>query len=155
MPNYLVIANQTLGGRRLGQELRQRIMSGNARFRVVVPMTRPENYAVDWSIEGMSHIPIANGDPSDALEQARKQSETRLRQVLARIEQEGGQAEGELGDPDPMVAATDVLERFEADEILVSTLPPGISRWLKMDFASRLDRKVEVPVVVIEADEEQ
>lgn len=151
MPTYLVIANQTLGGRRLGQELRQRVEAGNAQFRVVVPMTLPENYAANWSIEGMHHFePVA--DSNDAVERARQQSERRLHDLIHRIEQEGGQAEGELGDADPLAAAQDALERWDVDEVIVSTLPAGMSRWLKMDFASRLDRKVDVPVTVIEAE---
>lgn len=152
MPTYLVIANQTLGGRRLGQELRDRVARGNARFRVVVPMTQPENYATNWSMEGMHHFEPAINDPTDALERARQQSERRLRDLIRRVEQEGGEVEGELGDADPLVAAEDALERYEVDEVIVSTLPAGMSRWLKMDFASRLDRKVDVPVTIIEAD---
>lgn len=151
MPTYLVIANQTLGGRRLGEELRRRVEAGNASFRVVVPMTLPENYATNWSIEGMHHFEPAP-DAEDAVERARQQSERRLRELIQRVEEQGGQAEGELGDADPLVAAQDALERWDIDEVIVSTLPAGISRWLKMDFASRLERKADIPVTVVEAE---
>lgn len=151
MPTYLVVANQTLGGRRLADELRERVEQGDARFRVIVPLTLPENYALNWSIEGMHHFePVA--DQGEAFERARQQSEQRLRELIERIEEQGGDAKGDLGDADPLVASQDALERWDIDEIIVSTLPAGISRWLKMDFVSRLERKVDVPVTVVEAE---
>lgn len=155
MPTYLVIANQTLGGRRLTDELRQRIDDGNAKFHVVVPMTRPENHATNWSIEGMHHMEPAPPPDDDAAERARQQSERRLNDLIRRVEEAGGEADGELGDPDPLVAAEEALERYPADEVIVSTLPAGMSRWLKMDLASRLDRRVDVPVTVVEADTQE
>lgn len=154
MPTYLVIANQTLGGQRLGEELRKRVEAGNAHFRVIVPMTQPENYATTWSIEGMHHFEPSL-DAADAIQRAREQSERRLRELIARVEEQGGQAEGELGDPDPATAAEEALERYDVDEIIVSTLPAGISRWIKMDAVSRLERKVDVPVTVIEAEPQE
>ena len=42
-----------------------------------------------------------------------------------------------------------VLERSSFDEIIVSTLPPGLSRWLKMDLATRLERAFGLPVVAL------
>ena len=45
------------------------------------------------------------------------------------------------GDPDPMAAVEDEMHaghRYAA--VIVSTLPPGLSRWLRMDLLSRLRR---------------
>lgn len=150
MPTYLVVANQTLGGRRLGDELRRRVEAGNATFHVVVPMTPPEHYDTSWTMEGMHHFEPPP-DTSDAVEHARQRSERQLRDLIRRVEEQGGRAEGEIGDEDPMVAVEDALDRYDVDEVIVSTLPAGMSRWLKMDLASRLDRKLDVPVTVIEA----
>lgn len=150
MPTYLVVANQTLGGERLQQELRRRIEAGGAVFRVVVPLTEPQYYTT-WSIEGMHHFEPAP-DLTEAREQARTRSEEQLQELLRRIREHGGDAEGALGDADPMVAVESALEDQPFDEILVSTLPAGISRWLKLDLASRLERKVDVPVTVVEAE---
>lgn len=153
MPTYLVVANQTLGGERLRQELVDRIRRGDASFRVVVPLTEPQYYTT-WSIEGMHHFEPPP-DVSEARAQARARSEEQMHELLRRVRERGGEAEGELGDPDPMVAIEDALDRYEVDEILVSTLPPGLSRWLRLDLASRLERKVDIPVTVIEAEEQE
>lgn len=151
MPTYLVVANQTLGGERLMQELRSRIQRGDARFHVLVPVTRPEHYTATWTIEGTPMFEVGAA-PSDLLEQARARSERSMRELLDRIRQEGGEAEGELGDPDPVTAVEQALETRDVDEIILSTLPAGVSRWLKLDLPSRLDRKVDVPVTLVEAE---
>jgi hypothetical protein len=47
-----------------------------------------------------------------------------------------------VGDADPVLAVDDeYLRGGRYDAIVISTLPPGISRWLKMDVVSRLRRK--------------
>lgn len=153
MPTYLVVANQTLGGERLQQELARRIADGDASFRVVVPLTEPQYYTT-WSIEGMHHFEPAP-DLGEAREQARERSEQQMQELIRRIREQGGQAEGELGDADPMIAIEQALERYPVDEILLSTLPAGISRWLKLDLASRLERNLDVPVTVIEAEPQE
>ena len=48
-------------------------------------------------------------------------------------------------------AACDVLKQHPADEVLLSTLPAGISRWLHFDVPSRMRAAVSVPVVVLTA----
>ena len=56
---------------------------------------------------------------------------------------------GEVALGDPVVATSRVMQRATFDEIVVSTNPPGISRWLKLDLPTRLERAFEVPVTVI------
>jgi hypothetical protein len=56
-----------------------------------------------------------------------------------------------VGDPDPFAATGDVLHGGDFDEVIVSTLPRGISRWLRLSLPDRLRRTVEVPVVHITA----
>lgn len=151
MPTYLVVANQTLGGENLLQELRRRIEAGNASFRVVVPMTEPEHRSASWGIEGMHHMePMP--DLTDAIERARQQSERQLNELLQRLDEMGAQAQGHLGVADPFTAVQDAIEQHHVDEIILSTLPAGISRWLKMDLASRLDRRFDQPLTVVEAE---
>jgi hypothetical protein len=53
---------------------------------------------------------------------------------------------GRVGDPDPVVAAMDVWDPMEFDEIVVSTLPTGASRWLGLDLPRRLEKLTGVPV---------
>ena len=54
--------------------------------------------------------------------------------------------EGKVGDPDPVVAAMDVWDPMKFDEIVVSTLPTGSSRWMGLDLPHRLEKLTSVPV---------
>ena len=54
--------------------------------------------------------------------------------------------DGRVGDPDPVVAAMDVWDPREFDEIVVSTLPTGVSRWLGLDLPRRLEKLTGVTV---------
>lgn len=54
---------------------------------------------------------------------------------------------GEVGDPRPLQAIDDVLLRGERfDGIVLSTLPPGISRWLRLDLPHRVEAQLGLPV---------
>jgi hypothetical protein len=60
----------------------------------------------------------------------------------------GGHVEGVVGDTDPFVAVRDALEQFGFDEVIVSTLPARVSRWLRRDLPHRVQSLgVEVTVV--------
>ena len=64
----------------------------------------------------------------------------------------GLEATGEVGHRDPVEAARDAIRRHPVDEIILSTLPTGISRWLGQDVPGRLKSAVAVPVVVVTAE---
>jgi hypothetical protein len=66
----------------------------------------------------------------------------------------GAEATGEVGHKDPVEAARDALRRHPADEVILSTLPSGISRWLGQDAPGRMKAAIPVPVVVITATKE-
>jgi hypothetical protein len=51
-----------------------------------------------------------------------------------------------VGDPDPFAAVGDALHAREFDEVVVSTLPRMISRWLAMGLPARLRRTLDLPV---------
>ena len=59
---------------------------------------------------------------------------------------EGAISTGSIGDPDPVLAAVEALPRDRFDEIVVSTLPPGLSRWIRQDIPHRLARRTDLPV---------
>ena len=65
----------------------------------------------------------------------------------------GLDAEGQVGDADPVAAVSDVCRPGEFDEIVVATLPAQASKWLLVDVPHRLERLTDVPVrhVVAEA----
>jgi hypothetical protein len=61
-----------------------------------------------------------------------------------------------VGDPDPMLAVGDELAvRPDVDGIIVSTFPPGRSRWLSLDLPTRLERTTGLPVTHVIVDPEE
>jgi hypothetical protein len=70
----------------------------------------------------------------------------RLEDALARMREAGLEMEGSVGDPDPVVAVMEVWDPMKFDEIVVSTLPTGSSRWLGLDLPHRLEKLTAVPV---------
>jgi hypothetical protein len=57
-----------------------------------------------------------------------------------------------VGDPDAMEAVRLGLGRFAADEVIVSTLPLGLSRWLRGNVPAKIERTCGLPVVHVVAD---
>jgi hypothetical protein len=134
MRRYLVVANQTLGGEHLVEKVREALAAGQCRFHVVVPATPPADH-LTWT-EG----------------EARAIAERRLDRALDRFRALGAVADGEVGDPSPMQAIGDVLRQESFDEIILSTLPPGASRWLKLDLPHRAERSFNLPVTHVIAE---
>jgi len=62
----------------------------------------------------------------------------------------GGHVEGVVGDSDPLVAARELLVGENFDEVIVSTLPEHVSRWLRRDLPHRIEQ-LGVPVTVVTA----
>jgi hypothetical protein len=140
MTRYLVVANQTLGGKHLVGKMRELLDRGQgpSSFFVLVPATPPQDTAT-WT-EGES-VALAR---------------ERLDRALETFRGAGFEVEGAVGDEDPVLAVRDELRNLDVDEIVLSTLPAGGSRWLKMDLPSRLQRLFDMPVHhVIAGDEPQ
>jgi hypothetical protein len=129
MRRYLIVANQTLGGDHLLELVRDRLDGEDATFHVLVPAT----YAQD-------HFVNSEGE-------ARATAQRRLEGALGRFGELGATVTGEVGDASPLYAIEDVLRRERFDEIILSTLPPGPSRWLRQDLPHRLARVTKTPVV--------
>jgi len=146
---YLVVANQTLAGEQLLDEVRRRVAAGPSSFHVIVPNTR----SVD--VAPLPGGPVPPGSAHVAVEEedrrATQIAESRLHQALNQLRAEGVDAQGELGDPDPLTAIGDALHDERYDEIIISTLPSGISRWLGMDLPKRAERRFNVPVTTVTA----
>ena len=64
----------------------------------------------------------------------------------------GSHVEGVVGATDPYEAVHQTLAREKFDEIIVSTLPARVSRWLHLDLAHRIE-KLGVPVTVVTAEQ--
>lgn len=70
-----------------------------------------------------------------------------LEAVVARIREEGLEvASASLGPPNPCEAVEDVFDREYHDEIIVSTLPPGSSRWLASGAPQQIQRRTGATV---------
>ncbi|HLI36409.1 MAG TPA: hypothetical protein VKV80_03605 [Streptosporangiaceae bacterium] len=151
MGRYLVMANQTLEGQGIFAEVRKRQEKEPSSFYVVVPNTRAVDYYGVPAAGG--HVPMptlitASSGPATN-EEATAEARGRLGRFLARLRELGAQAEGELGDPDPLKAAVKALTGRQFDEIIVSTLPQPASRWLRMNFPRELQQQARLPVTVI------
>jgi hypothetical protein len=83
---------------------------------------------------------------------ARAAAQSRLDTSLARLEALGVQARGEIGDGDPLQAIEDALREFPADEIVVSTHPPGRSHWLEQGVVENARMRYDVPVTHVVVD---
>lgn len=129
----LLVANQTAGGDHLLHEVRRRMKAGPCTFTLLVPATGPEDHPT-WT-EG----------------EARASAERRLKAALAKLRAAGAEVTGVVGDEDAYTAIGDVLLETPHDEIVLSTLPPGVSRWLKADLPHRVARRYNLPVTTITA----
>ena len=136
MHRYLVVANQTLGGEHLAAEVRRRLAVGPCRFHILVPATQPRDHSV-WT-EG----------------EARTLAQERLDHALTRFRELGAEADGEVGDERPLDAVRDAVPGREFDEVILSTLPAGVSRWLGQDLVHRVERALNLPVTHIIAEPE-
>jgi hypothetical protein len=135
----LVVANETVAGRALRAEVLDRARDG-ARVLVVCPALN-------------SHIRHWTSDE----DQAHALAEERLDESLAALGGEGVDAAGEVGDADPIQAIDDALRMFDADEIVISTHPPGRSNWLEKEVVNRARERYPLPIahVVVDLDQER
>jgi hypothetical protein len=141
---YLLVANQTLHDERVVAEVRERTAAAPARVTVLVPATHSAHHASPPTGAVRPADEVAAGDDI-GLAQAR----WRLRTTLDRLHDAGIDADGRIGHPDPFVAVTRLLIDEEVDEILLSTLPAGLSRWLDVDLPTRLQRRTGLPVTTL------
>ena len=145
MRRYLVIANQTLAERELTQSIRERLDEGPSSFYVLVPNTR----AGDLAGRVASSVPIPPAASLTSDEQATAHARHRLGRLLSDLRDLDAEADGDLGDADPIKAVGELLERRQVDEIILSTLPQPVSKWLGMDLPHRLQRRFGLPVTTI------
>jgi GABA permease len=133
----LVVANETVGGRALLEELKNRTKGRGSEIFVVVP-------AVPGSrLDHLAH------DVDSAIAEAR----ARLDASLTAMRGAGLEARGEVGDHhDPNAAIEDALRAFPADELVISTHPPERSKWLERGVVERAREEVPLPVTHVVVD---
>ena len=136
----LVVANQTVGGRALLDEISSRCAGRRSEVLVVTPALTSSQLQ-HWA-----------SDVDEALAAAKE----RLEASVAAIRGLGLEARGVVGDQDPNVALEDALREFAADEVIISTHPPERSRWLEHGVVEKAREEVPLPLthVVVDLDAE-
>ena len=125
----LVIANETVGGQELRELIEQ--LSAGVREEILVICPALNSRLRHWA---------SDEDP------ARAAAQGRLHASIATLADEGIHARGEIGDADPLQAMEDAVRTFGAEEIVISTHPPGRSHWLEQGVVERARERFDVPV---------
>jgi hypothetical protein len=131
----LVVAHKTAATPALLDAVRDRAARGPAEFTLLVPN----------SAHGLHKVV----DPED---QEAGEANQVLELALPLLEQAAGShVEGMIGDPNPLDAIHDAVNLHGFDEIIISTLPTRVSKWLKLDLPSKLSG-LGLPVTTVTAE---
>ena len=131
----LVVANRTLQSEDLAAILRRRGQRG-AELRIVAPIL-------------VSRVRYIASDVDRELRDAHE----RLGSALAWAHEAGLEASGKVGDPNVALGAIeDELRAFGADEVVISTLPPGRSNWLDTGIVEHLRDELDIPITHVVVD---
>ena len=149
MTKVLLIANKTLASGEVSNYVRDKITKGSCEFTLLVPATpRHGDEPTSKILSGIANAKEPGGlapPTADNYEHAR----SRLQFGLDTLRSLGATIDGDVGDPDPAKAIDEMLKRRHFDEVALSTLPTGISRWLHLDIPHRVQRRHHIPVTVI------
>ena len=126
--NVLVVANLTANSQHLLDALKARAERSPIRVTLVMPAQGP----------GLG---------------GREAVKARLDEALEGMRGAGLEANGAIGDADPMEAVAECFDPARHDEAIVCTLPGRSSKWLQHDFPHRVARFTGVPVTHVVADD--
>jgi hypothetical protein len=135
----LVVAHRTAAAPVLADAVRRRAAAGPATFTLLVPRTP----------HGLHRLMLM--DPEDTDDSEAREILDRALPLLSAAA--GGPVAGLVGDPSPLTAIEDVVNREPFDEIILSTLPKRLSRWLRLDLPSKAGG-LGLPVTVVTPTEE-
>src|SRR5919106_4551190 len=136
MASVLVVANRTAESPELLDALRARAVHGPCEFTLLVPSTP---HGLTWAAD--MH---AGGEEAEQHRQA----------FVEELREEGlNVVEAKVGDPDPLAAIQDECHFGEYDELIVSTLPLRLSKWLRLDLPSKARAATGLPVQHVVASE--
>jgi len=117
----LVVANKTAATPALLDAVRERAAKGPCEFTLLVPNTTHGLHTVV--------------DPED---QSRGEAETVIELAIPLLEKaSGGPVDAMIGVPEPLAAIQDAINLHGFDELIISTLPTRVSKWLKLDLPSK------------------
>ena len=126
----LVVTNETAEGEVLHEAVRERVRGSVGEVLVVAPALNSR--LRHWTSD------------EDA---ARAEAEARLRRCLTLLGAAGVDANGAVGDADPVQAVADALHVFAADEVVIATHPEERSHWLSRDVVERVRSRFGIPVL--------
>jgi hypothetical protein len=126
--NVLVVASQTAASQQLLDALKHRAERSPIRVTLVMPAQGP----------GLA---------------GRESMREQLEQSLAGMRAAGLEAEGVIGDQNPMDAVAEHFDASRHDEVIVCTLPGRSSKWLQHDFPHRVARFTGLSVTHVVADD--
>ena len=131
----LVVANKTAATPALIEAVRERAARGPASFTLLVPN----------AAHGLHKLV----DPED---QGQNEAEATLELALPLLERAaGGPVEGMIGVPEPLAAIQDAINIHGFDEVIISTLPTTVSKWVKLDLPSKVSG-LGLPVTTVTAE---
>jgi hypothetical protein len=134
----LVVAHKTAATRPLLDAVRERARHGQCVFTLLVPN----------AAHGLHKVV----DPED---QGADEASAVIERALPLLQEAaGGHVEGIVGAPDPVVAVHDAINLRGFDEVIVSTLPTKLSRWLKLDLPSKISG-AGLPVTTVTPSEDE
>jgi hypothetical protein len=132
----LVVANRTAESPELFEALKRRDEAGKCVFTLLVPSTP---HGIAWAAD--MH---AGGDAAEAHRRA----------FVEELRGEGLDVrEAKVGDPDPLAAVQDEVNFEDYDEVIVSTLPLHLSKWLRVDLPRKVKAATGLPVEHVVASE--
>jgi hypothetical protein len=116
----LIVANRTAATPTLLDEIKRRAKERPCKFALLIPDS-PRSEHTDWTLE--LALPL--------LERAA-----------------GGPVEGLTGEEDPVAAIRAATAGGDFDEVIISTLPARVSKWLRRDLPHKVEA-MGLPVSVI------
>ncbi len=146
----LVVANKTLGSRNLADTLEARL---TAQRELTIKFLVPLDPTPMWAFGDPTGGAVWLGDLGfDWEREVRDQATERLRPLLQRLHISGATVTTQMTTGDPLRAVGTALALADIDEIVISTLPYGLSRWLRVDLPHRIRQEFTVPVTTVVED---
>jgi hypothetical protein len=138
MARVLVVANRTAESPELLEALKERAAAGDCVFTLLVPATP---HGIAWAADM-----FAGGEEAEEHRQA----------FVEELRDEGLDVkEARVGDPDPLAALQDECNFNDYDELIVSTLPLHLSKWLRVDLPRKAQAATGLPVTHVVASEKK
>ncbi len=146
----LVVANKTLGSRNLADTLDARLTAHSERSVNFLVLLDPRPI---WAVGDPTNGAVWLGDIGfDWDREVREQAAERLRPLQQRLHLAGATVTAQMTGGDPVREIGTALMMNPTDEIIISTLPYGLSHWLRLDLPHRIRKEYSVPVSTVVED---